>query len=107
MALIIFDDVGARETDIKLTIFPLAGEKHTLRVPLIQKEPSESLPKIGCMLYTLSRNYLPILVANFSTVSDKRTLEVLQHKELMFICCSLLQIDGMMARCVVSRLAEV
>ena len=41
-ALIILDDMGAHETDMMLTIIPLAGEKRTLRVPLTQYyEPSD------------------------------------------------------------------
>ena len=38
-----------------------------------------------------------------STVSDKRTLKVLQHKELVFIRCSLFQLGDMMG---IPRLAE-
>ena len=42
-----------------------------------------------------------------STVSNKRTLQALQHKELVFTRRLLLQLDGMMARCVIPRLAGV
>ena len=74
------------------------------------------MPKLVRSLACTTRSVklLPILVAEspfftdamVSTVGDKRTLQVLQHKELVFIHCLLLQLGGTMARCVVLRLAE-
>ena len=63
---------------------------------------------------TCSVKLLSILVAEspfftdamVSTVGDKRTLQVLQHKELVFIRRLLLQLDGTTPHCVVPRLAE-
>ena len=40
------------------------------------------------------------------TVGDKLTLPALQNKELVFVDCLLLQLDGTMARCVGLRLTE-
>ena len=72
--------------------------------------------KLVCSLAcsTRSAKLLPILVAKSSfftgaiasTVGDKHTFQALQCKELVFIRRVLLQLDGMMARCVVPRLAE-
>ena len=74
------------------------------------------LPKLVRSLACSTRSVklLPILVADSpfftgaiaSTVGDKRTLQALQHKELVFIRRLLLQLNGTMARCIVPRLAE-
>ena len=85
------------ETDMKSTIVPTRGAKHTFQAPLTRNECSD----IDCLSWFVAwlalhvRKNVVILQQNchisqltiVSTIGDKRTLQPLQHKKGVFIRC--------------------